>query len=89
MAVALGACLAPLNSTMLLVALPEILDDFSADLSAGGWLITSYLIAVAALQTPAGKLGDRFGHRKIFIGALLAFMVATVGAAARTDPARC
>jgi MFS family permease len=67
---------------MLLVALPEILDDFSADLSAGGWLITSYLIAVAALQTPAGKLGDRFGHRKIFIGALLAFMVATVGATA-------
>jgi len=80
-AVALGACLAPLNSTMLLVALPEILDDFSADLSAGGWLITSYLIAVAALQTPAGKLGDRLGHRKIFIGALLAFMATTLAAA--------
>jgi MFS family permease len=66
---------------MLLVALPEILDDFSADLSAGGWLITSYLIAVAALQTPAGKLGDRLGHRKIFIGALLAFMATTLAAA--------
>ncbi|MGH9036832.1 MAG: MFS transporter, partial [Acidimicrobiia bacterium] len=82
LAVMLGACLAPLNSTMLLVALPEVLDDFSADLSSGGWLITSYLIAVAALQTPAGKLGDRIGHRRVFAGGLVAFMAATAAAAA-------
>jgi EmrB/QacA subfamily drug resistance transporter len=78
----LGACLAPLNSTMLLVALPEILDDFSARLSSGGWLITTYLIAVAAFQTPAGKLGDRIGHRRVFMAGLVTFMVATTGAAA-------
>jgi MFS family permease len=81
-AVMLGACLAPLNSTMLLVALPEVLDDFSARLSSGGWLITTYLIAVAAFQTPAGKLGDRIGHRRVFMAGLVLFMVATSGAAA-------
>lgn len=80
-AVMLGACLAPFNSTMLLVALPHVLDDFSADLSSGGWLITTYLIAVAALQTPAGKLGDRLGHHKVFAGGLVAFIVVTIGAA--------
>ncbi len=78
----LGACLAPLNSTMLLVALPEVLDDFSARISSGGWLITTYLIAVAAFQTPAGKLGDRIGHRRVFMAGLVAFMAATSGAAA-------
>ena len=82
LAVVIGACLAPLNSTMLLVALPEILDGFSAGLSSGGWLITSYLIAVAAFQTPAGKLGDRIGHRRVFTAALVAFMVVTAGASA-------
>lgn len=82
LAVILGASLAPLNSTMLLVALPDILDAFSAEVSTGAWLITSYLIAVAALQTPAGKLGDRLGHRRMFLGALVTFLVASAGAAA-------
>ena len=81
-AVMLGACLAPLNSTMLLVALPDVLDSFSARLSSGGWLITTYLIAVAAFQTPAGKLGDRIGHRRVFMAGLVAFMVASSAAAA-------
>jgi MFS family permease len=81
-AVMLGACLAPLNSTMLLVALPEVLDDFSARMSSGGCLITTYLIAVAAFQTPAGKLGDRVGHRLVFMAGLVVFMAATIGAAA-------
>src|SRR5688572_33232857 len=80
-AVTLAACLAPLNSTMLIVALPHVVDDYGTSFSNAGWLVTGYLIAVAALQTPAGKLGDRLGHRRLFLGGLVAFMAVSVGAA--------
>jgi len=80
-AVALATALAPLNSTMLIVALPRIIDDLGTRLGTAGWLVTGYLIAVAALQTPAGKLGDRYGHRRLFLGGLSAFLVSSLGAA--------
>ena len=82
MAVTLAVALAPLNSTMVIVGLPRITDDFDAGLATAGWLVTGYLIAVAALQTPAGKLGDRVGHRRLFLGGLMAFLVTSVAAAA-------
>ena len=44
-AVALSGILAPLNSTMLAVALPRIIEDFHASVGTAGWLMTSYLLA--------------------------------------------
>ena len=66
-AVALGAALIPLNSTMVAVALP----DMGQRLNAGAgsltlWLVTSYLCVNVVLQSPAGKLGDLVGRRRAF-----------------------
>ena len=80
-AVALGNLLVPLNSTMIVVALPLIGRDLGADRVTLAWLITSYLIAMAALQPIAGRLGDRFGRRRLLLGALVYFIVASVGCA--------
>jgi len=80
-AVALGNLLVPLNSTMIVVALPLIGRDLGADRVTLAWLVTSYLIAMAALQPIAGRLGDRFGRRRFMLGALGYFIVASVGAA--------
>lgn len=80
-AVALGNLLVPLNSTMIVVALPPIGRDLGADRVTLAWLVTSYLIAMAALQPIAGRLGDRFGRRRFMLGALMYFIVASVGAA--------
>ncbi|MEP6775691.1 MAG: MFS transporter, partial [Chloroflexota bacterium] len=80
-AVALATTLAPLNSTMIAVALPHIMQDFRADTASVGWLITSYLIVMAAVQPIAGKLGDRFGRRRMILGGLIAFALASLGAA--------
>ena len=63
-AVALTTMLAPLNSTMIAVALPRVMAEFGAGMTGVGWLVTSYLIAMAALQPVAGKLGDRLGRRR-------------------------
>ncbi|MDP9245461.1 MAG: MFS transporter [Chloroflexota bacterium] len=81
LAVALGNLLVPLNSTMIVVALPLIGRDLGADHATLAWLVTSYLIAMASLQPIAGRLGDRFGRRRLMLGALMYFIVASVGAA--------
>ncbi len=81
LAIALGNLLVPLNSTMIVVALPLIGSDLGADHVTLAWLVTSYLIAMASLQPIAGRLGDRFGRRRFMLGALMYFIVASVGAA--------
>ncbi|MCC6627434.1 MAG: MFS transporter [Chloroflexi bacterium] len=78
---ALATVLAPLNSTMIVVALPRVMVDFGADLSTVNWLVTGYLICMAALQPVAGALGDRLGRRGLIVGGLVTFGLASVGAA--------
>jgi hypothetical protein len=46
--VALGTMLPPLNSTMIAVALPGVMDDFDIGLASAGWLVTAYLIVMAS-----------------------------------------
>jgi EmrB/QacA subfamily drug resistance transporter len=79
--VALGTMLAPLNSTMIAVAIPSLLGDFNRPLAWGAWIVTSYLVAMAAVQPLGGSLGDRYGQRKLFLIGLTLFLVATVAAA--------
>lgn len=79
--VALSIALAPLNSTMIAVALPGIIAGFSASAAVAGWLVTGYLIAMASLQPVAGKLGDRVGRRTLMLGGLLYFGVVSLAAA--------
>jgi EmrB/QacA subfamily drug resistance transporter len=79
--VALGNLLVPLNSTMIVVALPQVADDLGVDVAATSWIVTSYLIAMASLQPIAGRIGDRLGRRRVMLGALVYFALASVGAA--------
>jgi MFS transporter, DHA2 family, methylenomycin A resistance protein len=69
--------LAPLNSTMIVVALPEVLADLGASLTWGSWIVVSYLVAMAAVQPLGGSLGDRFGRRRLMLLGLGGFAVAS------------
>jgi DHA2 family methylenomycin A resistance protein-like MFS transporter len=80
-AVTLGTMLAPLNSTMIVVALPKMLDDFHRTFAWGTWIVVSYLVAMAAVQPLGGSLGDRFGQRRMFLGGLIGFLLASIAAA--------
>ena len=79
--VCLGGVLAPLNSTMLAVALPEIRSDFSVGLAEIGWLVSAYLIAMAVAQPLGGRLGDQLGRARVFRAGLVAFLVLSLAAA--------
>jgi EmrB/QacA subfamily drug resistance transporter len=83
--VALGTMLAPLNSTMIAVALPGIMGEFQATTATAGWLVTGYLVVMAALQPVAGKLGDRLGRRWMLAGGLTCFGVTSLAAATATS----
>ncbi len=82
--VAFAACcsvLAPLNSTMIAVALPEIRDAFSVSRGTVGWLVSAYLIAMAVSQPVAGRLGDQLGRGRVVRVGLLLFIAVTLAAA--------
>jgi EmrB/QacA subfamily drug resistance transporter len=80
-AVALGAILAPLNSTMIAVALPGIVSDFNASVASATWLVTAYLVVMASVQPLAGKIGDGMGRRKLILASLTLFLIVSIGAA--------
>ncbi len=81
LAVALGAMLAPLNSTMMAVALPNAMGEFNAGLASASWLITAYLVTLASLMPVAGRLGDMLGHRRLILGGLTLFGISSIAAA--------
>jgi len=70
-AVALGAILNPLNTTMITVALPAIQSDFGLSSKDISWLISSYFIISAIFLPLLGKFSDFYGRKKIFITGLI------------------
>lgn len=80
-AVSSGGLLAPLNSTMLAVALPDIRAAFGVSHTAIGWLVSAYLIAMAVGQPIGGRMGDQMGRARMFRSALLAFLACSIAAA--------
>ena len=81
-AVALSGTLLPLNSTMIAVALPDIASATGGGVAASSWLVTSYVVAMAALGPFAGRLGDRLGRRRVLRWGLAAFALASAAAGA-------
>ena len=79
--VASGSVLVPLNSTMLAVALPSIMDEFAIDAVTVSSLVTLYLGAVTIALLASGSLGDRYGQRRVFLIGVIAFAVASLLAA--------
>ena len=76
---ALAALATYLDSTILLVAFPDIAATFDqASPSTLSWVINAYTITFAALVVPAGKLADRLGHRRMFLTGSVVFTTAAV-----------
>ncbi|OIJ85517.1 MFS transporter [Streptomyces sp. MUSC 14] len=74
-----GAVVVALDGTVLTVAQPRLQRELGASFAEVQWSSTAYLVAVASLLVFAGRLGDRYGHRRVFALGLLGFGAASAG----------
>ncbi len=65
--VALGVMMVALDGTIVAVANPAIQSHLHASLAGIQWITNAYLLALAVSLITIGKLGDRFGHKKVFL----------------------
>ncbi|MFC6101064.1 MFS transporter [Olivibacter domesticus] len=68
-----------LDVSIVNIALPQIAQTFSADISALQWIVDAYTIAFAVLMLSAGGMGDLLGSKQIFQLGLFVFGIASLG----------
>jgi EmrB/QacA subfamily drug resistance transporter len=76
--VALGVLLNPLNSSTIAVALPRFQQEFRLSFADLSWLISTYYLASAIGQPVMGKVGDLWGHRRVFFIGLILIAISSV-----------
>ena len=78
LAVSVGAIfLTVMNSSMVHVALPSIMEAFQVPVAWAIWLQSAYLVPYAAVLPLLGRAGDLFGHRRVMIAGTIVFLVAS------------
>lgn len=74
----LGSGIAFLDGTVVNVALPAIGRDLGGGLAEQQWVLDGYLLTLSALLLAGGAAGDRYGRRRVFIGGLVLFTLASL-----------
>src|ERR671932_134134 len=78
---AVAVFMAFLDVTIVNIAFPDLRADFGSSSLAGlSWVLNAYNIVFAALLVPAGRLADRVGRRRVFLGTLLVGVAAILPA---------
>jgi EmrB/QacA subfamily drug resistance transporter len=73
-----GAFMALLDTTIVNVAIPTIRTSLSASNATLSWIVSGYALAFGLALIPAGRVGDRLGHKWVFIAGLALFTVASL-----------
>ncbi len=86
-ALTLGVLAVGLDGTVLSVALPTLAGSLHASATDLQWFVSSYTLALAVALLPGGLLGDRFGRKKMLLGALAVFGLGSAACAWAPNPA--
>ncbi|MFJ6935813.1 DHA2 family efflux MFS transporter permease subunit [Streptomyces sp. NPDC101132] len=73
-ALLLGLLIAALDQTIVSTALPTIVSDLGG-MEHLSWVVTAYMLASTAATPLWGKLGDQYGRKKLFQGAIVLFLI--------------
>ncbi len=76
--VIIGTFLGRLDQTIVNLALPKIIQDFSITVTSAGWIATAYILANAVFVPVWGKLGDTLGRKKIYILGFTIFIIGSI-----------
>jgi len=74
----IGSSLAFIDATVVIVALPTIEEDLGLGLAGQQWVFLSYSLALASLYLVGGSIGDRAGRRRVFVGGVIGFALASL-----------
>ena len=66
-----------LDTTIVNIAIPSIIDGLKATLDEILWVLNAYILVYAVLLITASRLGDRFGQRNLFVAGLAVFTLAS------------
>src|SRR3954447_25929211 len=84
-----GACaglfLLMLDSTVVALALPAVRHDVEASSEGLQWVMNGYLLTIAVLVVTAGRLGDMFGRKRVFLFGMVLFAIGSVVSGAAGD----
>ena len=76
--VLVGAFMILLDATIANVAVPAIQRSLHASYTAVEWMLGGYALSYGLLLIPAGRLGDRIGHKTMYLTGLAGFTAASV-----------
>ena len=82
----LGFFMILLDTTIVNVAIPSIIDGLKASLDQILWVLNSYLLVYAVLLITAGRIGDIYGPRNLFGAGLLIFIASSAVCGFAQDP---
>src|SRR4026209_1993819 len=74
----LGDLMIVLDATIVNVALPSIREDLGFSRTSLAWVVNAYLLTFGGFLLLAGRLGDLYGHRKMFLTGIALFTVASL-----------
>jgi EmrB/QacA subfamily drug resistance transporter len=74
-----------LDSTVVALALPSIRGDVGASSEGLQWVMNGYLLTIAVLVVTAGRLGDMFGRKRVFLAGMVLFAAGSVLSGAAGD----
>ena len=80
-----GLFLLMLDSTVVALALPSIREDVDACSAGLQWVMNGYLLAITVFVVTAGRLGDMFGRKRLFLAGAALFAVGSAVAGAAGD----
>ena len=84
-AVAIGLWINVTDQSGINIALPEIAEEFTADIPAVQWITLGYSLATSAMLMPMGRLSDMFGRKLVYLLGFVMFSVmALVGGLSRS-----
>ena len=76
--VASGMMLSVVNVSIVNVALPEMAADLGVDVPSISWVVTGFLVTQATLLPIAGRAGDLYGRRRVFVAGVLVLSAGSV-----------
>jgi EmrB/QacA subfamily drug resistance transporter len=82
----LGDLMIVLDSTIVNVALPSIRADLGFSVASLAWVVNVYMLTFGGFLLLAGRMGDLFGHRRLFLVGLTVFTCASLACGLAGSP---